>query len=265
MPNGTRIGKKILPSSLCKQVSFRVPTSWGELNQQQLHHVLKLLFIYGEQAGGMNTVKLWALCHFCGFEVERKTDSGWLCELHNSHKTFLLNPELLPSILEQLSWLDHPEEMTVRLERVGEYQAVDMLFRDLTFGDYLVLENFYQAYLATHDEAKLQKMFRILYSVPQKANVDIRPYVLLSVFFWYTATKHTYSKAFPHFLKPVAEGQQTGTQEAQREMMDAQIRLLTKGDVTKKQAVYNVPAWDALTELDALARDSEEFKQKYGK
>lgn len=265
MQKDTRTGKKTLPSSLCKHVSFRVPTSWGELTQEHLRYVLKLLFIYREQADGMNTVKSWALSKFCGFEVVRKLDSGWLCELHKSRKTFLLNPELLPSIMDHLSWLDHPEEMTVRMEMVEGYKAVDMLFRELPFGSYLILENFYQSYLQTHDEALLQKMFRILYSVPDDATVNIRPYVLLSVFFWYNATKHTYSKAFPHFLKPVAEGQQTGTQESQREMMDAQIRLLTKGDVTKKKAILNVPAWDALTELDALARDSEEFKRKYGK
>ena len=265
MQKDTRTKKKTLPSSLCKHVSFRVPTSWGELTQEQLRYVMKLLLIYGEQADGMNIAKLWALSKFCGFDVVYKTDGGWLCELHSTRQTFLLNPELLPSMIAHLSWLDHPEEMTVRLEQVGEYKAVDMLFRDLSFGDYLKLENFYQAYLTTHDEAKLQLMFRVLYSVPDDATVDIRPYVLLSVFFWYQATKYTYSKVFSHFLKPVSEGQQTGTQESQREMMDAQIRLLTKGDVTKKEAVFNVPAWDALTELDALARDSEEFKRKYGK
>ena len=88
-------------------------------------------------------------------------------------------------------------------------------------------------------------------------------YMLLSVFLWFSAVKRYFASVFTHFLKPVASGQQTGTKTSQREMVAAQIRLLTKGDITKNQAVMETNTWDALTELDALAQDSEEFKRKY--
>ena len=48
-------------------------------------------------------------------------------------------------------------------------------------------------------------------------------------------------------------------------MTNAMIRLLSKGDVTKVKKIYNVDTWLALTELDAQAKESEEFKNKYGK
>ena len=44
--------------------------------------------------------------------------------------------------------------------------------------------------------------------------------------------------------------------------MQAQIRALTDGDVTKQQAVYNTDCWAALTELDNKAREAEEFKER---
>ena len=79
------------------------------------------------------------------------------------------------------------------------------------------------------------------------------------------AIKKYYASVFTHFLKPVSDGQDAGTRQSQLEMTNAMIRLLSKGDVTKVKKIYNVDTWLALTELDALAKESEEFKNKYGK
>ena len=73
------------------------------------------------------------------------------------------------------------------------------------------------------------------------------------------------SDIFCHFFKPAANGS-AGTQEDQREVMNAQIRLLTKGDVTKQKYILEeTDTWTALAELDALAKEAEEIKRKYGK
>ncbi len=45
--------------------------------------------------------------------------------------------------------------------------------------------------------------------------------------------------------------------------MDAQIRALTKGDITKEEHILSLPAHRALTELDALAREYDELNRKY--
>ena len=50
-----------------------------------------------------------------------------------------------------------------------------------------------------------------------------------------------------------------------RKVIDAQIRALTKGDIVKEELVLQQDCWRALTELDALAREAEEFERKYGK
>ena len=47
--------------------------------------------------------------------------------------------------------------------------------------------------------------------------------------------------------------------------MRAQIRMLTKGDVSKKDYILNhVDTWTALEELDAQAQELEEIKQRNG-
>jgi hypothetical protein len=48
--------------------------------------------------------------------------------------------------------------------------------------------------------------------------------------------------------------------------MRAQMRLLTKGDVTKEQYIRDeVDTWTALAELDASAKEADEIEKKYGK
>ena len=49
------------------------------------------------------------------------------------------------------------------------------------------------------------------------------------------------------------------------EQMNAQIRALTDGDITKEDAVFERDCWRALTELDAKALEAEEFRKKYPK
>lgn len=267
MPNDTRTRKMTPRSSLCKHVRFTVPVSWEQLTQQQLHFVLKLYYLYGSHPSGLTVVKVHALRYFCGFEVIRHTDAGWLCRLQESGKEFLLNAELLPSMEEQLSWLEQPEDMTVRIENVCGYEAANMWLQKLHFGHYLALENHYQNYLQGHEQKQLDRMLHYLYGIPVNPYLDIpvEPYVLLSAFFWFTAVKKRFSQIFPHFLKRAGNGRQTGTWQTQFEMTQMQIRLLTKGDVTRYQQVIDSDTWQALYELDALARDSEEFKRKYGK
>lgn len=66
---------------------------------------------------------------------------------------------------------------------------------------------------------------------------------------------------FPHFFKPADK---VGGNYSFLESYNAQLRALTDGDVTKEELVKSIDTKRALTELDAKARDAEEFKAKYG-
>lgn len=249
---------RIRPSSLCRKVSLTLPTGWQGLSQDDLRHVLLLHHTLGGR--GTDAVKAAALLYFGGFLVERKTESGWLCV--RSGKPFLLSPSLLPSVIATLDWTCRPEEMTDRIDRIGRHKACNMWLRDMPFGKYLMLENYYQAFLSSREARLLRLMAEILYQVPEGDTLDAEDYETSSVFLWYSAVKSRFAREFPHFLKPVREGQSTGSRMDQKEMMTAQIRLLTKGDITKNDAILNTDTWSALFELDALARESEELKTK---
>jgi uncharacterized protein YbjQ (UPF0145 family) len=50
-----------------------------------------------------------------------------------------------------------------------------------------------------------------------------------------------------------------------QEAMNAQIRALTKGDITKEKEILALDTWRALTELDAQAREYDEMKKIYNR
>ena len=91
-----------------------------------------------------------------------------------------------------------------------------------------------------------------------KARIEsLQKYELFAIIQWYTQLKAHFSKHFSNFFKRT----QGGSSQSVVEAMNAQIRALTGGDVTKEKEILAIDTWRALTELDAKAREAEEFKQ----
>ena len=73
---------------------------------------------------------------------------------------------------------------------------------------------------------------------------------------------------FPHFLKTIPSdsenllGYTPPIGEVLRTAMNAQIRELTGGEITKEEAVLSMDTWRALTELDAKAKEVEDIKRQ---
>lgn len=88
---------------------------------------------------------------------------------------------------------------------------------------------------------------------------------LVSVFYWFASLKQYFARLFPHFYAPVGatDGNQLGgSLFAQlRETTNAQLRALTGGDITKESLIRQMDTHRALTELDAKAREAEEYRR----
>ena len=73
---------------------------------------------------------------------------------------------------------------------------------------------------------------------------------------------------FPDFYQPTSEDTQNllGSERAigtvLQEAMDAQIRALTKGDITKETEILAMDTWRALTELNAQAKEYKQINEK---
>lgn len=253
------------------------PRSWSEMTQEQLRYALHVIGsgMYSSVEG-----RTLMLLRFTGIEVLGKSPLGWACRVAAAvpgaspsgkprRHHFFLQDWQVQSMIQQLEYVDSYEAFDVRLESIQGFKAVDALLHGVRFHDYLQMEKYYQGYLATKEAKYALGLARLLYPVGRFAAsvgiVSLDAAELTGCLMWYSYVKKQFSRFFPHFFRPVATTAGTSPAGSWLDQMNAQIRALTDGDITKEQAVFDKDCWRALTELDAKAREAEEFRRKYPK
>lgn len=268
MRNRTGILQSQRPSiSSDNHLRLSCPKSWAGMSQEQLRHTFDLI-----ASGYYNSVELRTilLLRFNGITVLKNTRWGFSCvvKLDNGKKKyFYLQDWQVQYMIGQLEYIDSYEDMGTRLERLCGCTAADVQLHGLTFHDYLMAEKYYQVFLSQRDPKWLNKLAVFLYS-DESGNhlesMDLTEGELMATFAWFSYVKSLFAKMFHHFFKRVGDGQNVPEVNF-RESMDAQIRALTEGDVTKEQQIYDTDCWRALTELNFKAREAEEFRQRMKK
>ena len=258
----------MVKSSTCQ---IALPVSWEDLSQPQLRRALQLYGLYADSPQWQHHVRVAFFLYVTRGTIVRHTSDGFLCSFPKniSPLPVLVADDKLPAVLAPLAFLDAPEKISVRLDSAAGRKAVDFELRSLPFGQYLRAENFYQAFLATENPATLSSLASVLYQSEQKGGSPtptFAPEETLGAFLWYGAAKAILATWFPHFFRPVdpnssKENSPSVTRESLFKSTQAQIRLLTGGDVTKQPVVLDdTDTWTALAELDAQARIAEELK-----
>ena len=263
--------QKTAPSTLSADgvLHLTCPRSWAEMTQEQLRYALHVIGcgMYSSVEG-----RTLMLIRFTGIEVLNRTAGGWTCAIRTNiegkerpkRHFFFLQSWQLQDFIKQLEYVDSYETMNVRLESIQGFMAVDPLLHRVMFKDYLNMEKYYQGYLATKEEKYALGLARLLYPDGRYAagvGIDcLDDAELTNCIMWFSYVKKQFSKLFRHFFKPAPEG---GKTVDWLEQMNAQIRALTDGDITKERTVLDADCWRALTELDAKAREAEEFRKKY--
>lgn len=257
------------------EISLTVPSSWSELSQDQLAYLLDIIVRVqnANQAGKFSSIDDYSaqtrtavathcLFHWTGLEVVTPYDDNYL--LKYGDDTFVISAQRLAEALAALDWIKDVPSEPIRLDRINDAEAVNADISGLPFEDYLACENLWQGYLATHDNARLRDMAEILY---RREGINPSESQLLGVFYWWASVKSMLSSLFPHFLRPTeaADGESVPDYDTLRRNVDAQIRALTKGDVTKETQILALDTWRALTELDAQAREYEELNKRMSK
>lgn len=235
------------------------PKSWSEMTQEQLRYALHVI---GSGQHSPEECRTLLLIRFTAIEVLKNTPGGWACAVHvegkKSRHFFFLQSWQVQDMIQQLEYVDSYETFNVRLESIQGFNAVDSMLHNVRFWDYLQMEKYYQGFLATSQEKYAIGLAQLLYPGGVTA-VDAAE--LTGCIMWYSYVKKRFAHFFPHFFRPspVSNGKPVNWLD----QMNAQIRALTDGDITKEQAVYDKDCWRALTELDAKALEAEEFRRKY--
>ena len=149
----------------------------------------------------------------------------------------------------------------VRLSRIGIYRPVRADFQNVSFGNFLALDNLYQGFLQTQNPELLRDMAALMYQAPK---IHLSKVEEISIFYWYTSLKRYFANMFTHFfhMEQVSANNPTALSFQQlQQNMNTQIRALTGGDITKEKEVLEMDCWRALTELEAKAIDYEELQK----
>lgn len=223
-------------------VDLDLPTDWAGLTDEQLMYVCMLLALECYTADEIKCLLLSRIAQAAGVDLK--------------HAPILS----LADLTSTLDWLDDSPTSPVRTERLRGHEAVHPLLVELPFSQYLSLENYYQGYLLTQNTAALDKAATILY--PDFAG-ELTPAERYMVLLWLIGLKASYVKLFPDLFS--TSENQFGDPPDQREIMNTEIRALTGGDITKTEAVLRANTLDALTELNAKAKESRELNDRLKK
>lgn len=238
-----------------KFLSISLPRSWNELSNQQLYYLYRL---HTENLSA-ETVKMLALLKWSRLKILHRVGDNYVVAVEK--KKYVISVEKLAIASFELDWIDELPTIPVRISRIKGHDAVDAELQGVPFEVYLYCENLYQGYLRTQQHSLITEMGRKLYNCE---NMRFNQIERISIFYWWAAIKSYFSRAFPTFFIPVAsEVSGVDIGRVLSDAMNSQIRALTKGDITKEREILSMDCWRALTELEAQAKEYEEFNRKY--
>lgn len=239
-------------------INFIVPQGWHELSDKQLRYVYQLL----ANEFATDEVKTLCLLQWSGTKVIGRQDSGAYL-LKKGKILFEVTPLTLAELLVNLDWLGATPTSPVRPSKMNRRQALAADFQGVPFETFIVCDNYFQGYLQTQQDYLLDEIGCVVY---QDAKLKFKPWQRIAIFFWMVALKDLFARQFPDFFQPAgsaSDGNLLGSSTPSvQDAMNAQIRALTKGDVTKEAEVLALDTWRALTELNAQAREYKELNAK---
>ena len=244
-----------------------MPQGWHELGDKQLRYVYEL--IAAEHS--TDEIKTLCLLRWSDTKVIGRQDSSISEATSSITGSYLLKkgkilfevtPLTLAELLPALDWLANLPTVPVRLSKINRQAALPADFSEVPFETFIICDNLYQGYLSTQNDELLDQLGATLYG----KEIAFKPYERISIFYWFAALKDTFSRKFPDFFQPISAatgGNLLGSAAPSVEdAMNAQIRALTKGDITKEKEVLALDTHRALTELNAQAREYKELNAK---
>ncbi len=242
------------PVSFSDSLQVSVPTSWDELNEEQLYYVLRLI----AHGVPMERTMLYAFLQFSALKVIRRYAPSTLLVRYKNAPYVITREDLLLGATSQ-DYLETPPKSPVRLNKWRQTVAVNPALHGVRFGVYLQAENYFQGYLTERNNKYLMQLGYLLYpGLETKGRDDWskeeQDIFCTNVLLWYTGFKQLLVEQFPELFRSTDT---TGETLDMREIMFAQIRILTSGDVTKEHRVLNVDTWSALGELNEKIKESK--------
>lgn len=249
-------------------IDLAVPQGWHELSDSQLRYAFGLI----GKGYASDEIKTLCLCRWSGLSVRHRHNRDFVCRL--GKRTFRLTALQIAELLPALDWLDNIPPQPVCISRIGRHRPFAPDFADVAFEKFIICDNLYQGYLATQRDDLLVQLASILYlHKPSTLNSKLRLTAAerTSVFYWFASVKDLFARLYPDFFQTASQsdnllgGSRLPSGAQIQQSVNAMIRALTKGDITKEREILALDTHRALTELDAQAKEYREFNAKFPK
>lgn len=245
-------------------IDLSVPQGWHELSDKQLRYTFELI------ARNYTSDEIKTLCLFrwSGLSVRHRHNADYICRLRK--QTFRLTALQIAECLSALDWLDTIPPQPVCISRIGRYRPFAADFSEVAFEKFIICDNLYQGYLATRRDDLLDQLASILYNHNLSTH-NLSPAHRVSIFYWFASVKDLFARLYPNFFQTASQpdnllgGSRLPSGAQIQQAVNAMIRALTKGDITKEREILALDTHRALTELDAQAKEYKEFNAKFPK
>lgn len=242
---------------LQNEITVRIPASWHDLTDSEAWTVFSLM-----EKLPPETLPVNLFVAINRIKVLARSGSGnFLCSMPGV-RMFEISGATLASVAAPLRFALTPPQKPWRPAKFGKLIPVDADMTGLIFRDWLVIENTLQGVIHTGDRSILDNLIPVLMRNgksrhSQKLSDSQRSALLC----WILSVRGFLSLKYTHFMTPATEnGNLRITEALIRESTDSQIRALTGGDITKEEQVLNHNLYRAIAELDAKAREYEQYK-----
>lgn len=251
-------------------INLTAPQNYGEMTEKQIRYVAAL------QLHGMPDKDIWRKCliKFSGIKPIGGTSLRYYFVKKGYKGYFSLKLEEINYFSNKLDFLTR-NYVGITPVKIGKYKPCDNQLCDTVFMQYLEAENYYQAYIFTQDAGHLFKLMATLYQDGAKYDNNIvakrakyfsrhaSEVKKLIVVMWMIGVKEFLTLKFNTlFEKPKDDEMGESKAPDMYAIIQNQVRMLTEGDITKRDQVLRSNTWDALDEMNAKQREAKEMEKQ---
>lgn len=241
-------------------LTVEVPDGWHNCTDEQLLYIYRLI---SADIYTWDEIKTNVLCRFSQITVRKR---GGKVRIFDRRRLTTLSPVDLTVALPLLDWIEEAPRVPVCPAAWDGRKSISKTLQGEAFSTYLFCENLYQAHLLTKSPQPLERLFTTLYPADdgKRSRKPLPPEALTAALLWYTGLKRFFARKWPHLFSSSSGGSSSGSscQPTAEDIMNASIRALTGGDITREEQILNADAWRALTELNEKAREVHEIKKR---
>lgn len=252
-----------------------IPKKFIELSNKQLKEIARIKLIAKNEVHFLSL----ALLYLTGLKVV-KTGEYYAEEdrqvhyyRHKKHKKpFIIDSFVFTELLKRVEWLLKDDECKP-LRSIGLSRPYNYRFYNATFETYLMAENYFQAFSYKKDVTHLNCLVATLYNLPfqkfnsnkikkrsfrfQRTNMQTK----LAVYMWYAGFRKYVSAECPTLFKPSGSGKPVKI----KEQINSMMRMVNKGYINDNPGIMKAKVWDALYEMEAMAKEVESIRQNVPK